>query len=68
MLLLAGGLNPDNVAALNNLAWLLAQERESLDEAETLVRHALALDPQPREPCENTLALILETRLQTASE
>jgi len=60
--------NPDNIMALNNLAWLLAQEPESLDEAERLIRHALALDPHPREPCENTLDLILENRLKTAPE
>ncbi len=53
---------PDNVMALNNLAWLLAQEGGSLDEAELLIRHALELNPEPREPYENTLRVVLESR------
>jgi len=55
-------VDPDNAMALNNLAWLLAQEGCDLDEAETLIRHALDLDPDPREPFENTLQTILESR------
>jgi len=55
-------VDPDNVVALNNLAWLLGQEGRSLDEAELLIRRALALNPEPREPYENTLKTILESR------
>lgn len=54
--------DPDNVIALNNLAWLLAQEGRDLDEAELLIRHALEQDPEPREPFENTLKAILDSR------
>lgn len=52
--------NPDNLGALNNLAWLLARDGKDRREAERLIRHALELDPQPREPYENTLKEILE--------
>jgi Tfp pilus assembly protein PilF len=51
-----------NVEALNNLAWLLAQEGRRLDEAERLVRRALAQDPEPRGPYEDTLRAVLEAR------
>lgn len=54
--------DPNNVVALNNLAWLLVQEGRSLDEAESLIRHALEQDPEPREPYENTLKTIVESR------
>jgi Tfp pilus assembly protein PilF len=54
--------DPDNAVALNNLAWLLGQEGRSLDEAESLVRRALEQNPEPREPYENTLKSILESR------
>ncbi len=53
---------PDNVIALNNLAWLLVQEGGALDEAESLIRRALDQNPEPREPYENTLKTILESR------
>ena len=55
-------VDPENVVALNNLAWLLGQEDRSLDEAEALIRRALALNPEPRDPYENTLKTILESR------
>lgn len=55
-------LEPDNVAALNNLAWLLVQDGRSLDEAEVLIRHALELNPEPRAAYENTLKTLLESR------
>jgi len=54
--------DPDNVVALNNYAWLLSQEHRSLDEAEKLIRHALELNPEPRDAYENTLNTILESR------
>lgn len=55
-------VDPDNIMALNNLAWLLVQNDGSLDEAESLIRHALEQDPEPREPYENTLKTIRESR------
>lgn len=55
-------VDPDNVLALNNLAWLLVQDGRSLDEAEVLIRQALAQDPAPRAPYENTLQTILEAQ------
>ena len=54
--------DPDNVVALNNYAWFLAQERRSLDEAEKMIRHALDLNPEPRDAYENTLQSVLEAR------
>ncbi|MCC5846859.1 MAG: tetratricopeptide repeat protein [Verrucomicrobia bacterium] len=55
--------NPDNLAALNNLAHLLAMQKGALQEAEALIRHALSLDPRPREPFEDTLRVIQEKHL-----
>ena len=55
-------VDPNNVISLNNLAWLLVKEGKSLDEAESLVRRALEQNPEPREPYENTLKTILESR------
>ncbi len=52
----------DNVVALNNLAWLLVQDRRSLDEAEALIERALVQDPEPRAPYENTRKTIREAR------
>ncbi len=51
--------NPDNVFALNNLSWQLAHQEGGLAEAERLIRHALSLSPEPREPYEDTLQTIL---------
>lgn len=55
-------IDPDQLMALNNLAWLLAQENRKLDEAESLIRHALTLHPEPRAPYENTLETVLERK------
>lgn len=52
-------LAPDNPATLNNLAWLLGAEGRSLDEAEALVRRAIALEAEPRAAYLDTLAAIL---------
>ncbi len=57
---LALATDPDHTMALNNLAWLLAREGRNLMEAESLIRHALSLNPEPREPYENTLRTVLE--------
>ena len=54
------GAGPDNIHALNNLAWLLAQDRRSLDEAERLIRYALELNPEPRADYEDTLQAVLK--------
>jgi tetratricopeptide (TPR) repeat protein len=54
--------DPDNVPALNNLAWLLVQHGGSLVEAERLSRRALELNPEPRAPYEHTLQAILDAR------
>lgn len=51
--------DPDNLFALNNLAWLLAHHAGSLVEAEQLIRRALALKPEPSAPYEDTLRVIL---------
>jgi len=59
-------VDPDNLVALNNLAWTLALEGHSLDEAEALIEQALALDPQPRDPYEHTLRKISEARASGA--
>ncbi len=55
-------LSPDNTAALNNLAWLLARQQRSLEEAERLIRHALALGAEPRASFDHTLEFILQAR------
>ena len=51
--------NPDNLIALNNLAWQLAHQAGDRTEAERLIRHALTLDPNPRASYEDTLQSIL---------
>ena len=52
-------VDPDNLFALNNLAWQLAHEGGSLHEAEQLIRRALSLNPTPRDSYEDTLQAIL---------
>ena len=55
-------LEPDNPVALNNLAWLLGQQGRLLDEAEQMVRRAIALDPGSAAAYQDTLAAILAAR------
>ncbi len=54
--------DPANLFALNNLAWLLARQGRSLAEAEQLIRRALASNPEPRAPYEDTLQTILRQK------
>ncbi len=54
--------DPENVIALNNLAWMLARQNRLLDEAEQLIRQAIDLAPTPIEPYWNTLQTVLEAR------
>jgi tetratricopeptide (TPR) repeat protein len=54
--------DPDNVFALNNLAWLLAQQNRLLDEAEQLIRHAIDQAPDSIETYWNTLDSVLEAQ------
>jgi len=58
-------INPNHLMALNNLACLLVQENGSPEEAETLIRHALSLHPEPPGPYEDSLRLVLEKRAET---
>lgn len=60
--------DPDNLYALNNLAWLLAGRPAALAEAEQLIRHALELKPEPRAAYEDTLQTILARRAQDGGE
>lgn len=54
--------DPDNFPGLNNLAWLLAGDGRSLEEAERLIRHALELNPEPRADYEDTLRAVLRAK------
>ncbi len=54
--------NPDNAMALNNLAWLLAEESRELEEAERLIRRAIALGAEPRATYGDTLEFVLSRR------
>lgn len=54
--------DPDNLIALNNLAWLLAHQGHALTEAEQLMRHALSLNPEPRALYDDTLQEILKQK------
>lgn len=51
--------NPDNPVALNNLAWLLAEDNRALDEAERLIRQAIELGAEPRATYHDTLEAVL---------
>lgn len=53
---------PDNADAHNNLAWLYYTRREKLDEAETLARKALRLNPGKGDIYRDTLEKIQEAR------
>lgn len=55
-------VDPDYPAALNNLAWLLCEQRRSLPEAERLVRHAIERGAEPRALYLDTLNAILAAR------
>jgi len=52
-------LSPSNPEVLNNLAWALHLEPQSLDQAERLIRDALAQTPTPRHLYLDTLGAIL---------
>ena len=52
-------LSPANPEVLNNLAWALHLEPQSLDRAERLIRDALAQTPTPRHLYLDTLGAIL---------
>jgi tetratricopeptide (TPR) repeat protein len=53
---------PDNADAHNNLAWLFYTRREKLDEAETLARRALELNPGKGDIYRDTLEKIREAK------
>ena len=53
---------PDNADAHNNLAWLYYTRREKLDEAETLARRALRLNPGKGDIYRDTLEKIREAK------
>lgn len=53
---------PDNADAHNNLAWLYYTRREKLDEAETLARRALQLNPGKADIYRDTLGKIREMK------
>jgi tetratricopeptide (TPR) repeat protein len=54
--------DPDNADAHNNLAWLYYTRREKLDEAETLARKALQLNPGKGDIYRDTLEKIREVK------
>ncbi len=54
--------DPDNADAHNNLAWLYYTRREKLDEAETLARKALQLNPGKGDIYRDTLEKIREAK------
>ncbi len=53
---------PRNADAANNLAWLYYTKKENLDEAETLARRAIELNPAKEEIYRDTLEKILQAR------
>jgi tetratricopeptide (TPR) repeat protein len=50
---------PDSALALNNHAWTIADQGDSLDEAEILARRAVALEREPNANTLDTLAWVL---------
>lgn len=55
-------LQPDRPDTLNNLAWLLHEQSQPGDEAERLIRQAIALDNGSSETYQDTLTAILAAR------
>ena len=53
---------PGNADAANNLAWLYYTKKENLDQAETLARQALELNPAKGEVYRDTLEKILQAK------
>jgi len=53
---------PGNADAANNLAWLYYTKKENLDQAETLARQALELNPAKGEIYRDTLEKILQAK------
>jgi tetratricopeptide (TPR) repeat protein len=53
---------PGNADAANNLAWLYYRKKENLDEAETLARQAIELNPAKEKIYRDTLDRILQAK------
>ena len=53
---------PQNADAANNLAWLYYTKKENLDQAETLVRQAIKLNPAKEKIYRDTLEKILQAK------
>ena len=53
---------PQNADAANNLAWLYLTKKENLDQAETLARKAIELNPAKEKIYRDTLEKILQAK------
>jgi len=53
---------PQNADAANNLAWLYYTKKENLDQAETLARQAIELNPAKEKIYRDTLEKILQAK------
>jgi tetratricopeptide (TPR) repeat protein len=53
---------PPNADAANNLAWLYYTKKENLDQAETLARKAIELNPAKEKIYRDTLEKILQAK------
>lgn len=53
---------PQNADAANNLAWLYYTKKENLDQAETLARKAIELNPAKEKIYRDTLEKILQAK------
>lgn len=53
---------PGNADAANNLAWLLYTQKQNLDQAETLARQAIELNPAKEAIYRDTLEKILQAK------